>query len=87
MAETIVEKLPSEEEQKQVISEIKRSGLTEDEAEDRIREIQHVKERGKTTTRTTGKENDTIYIVDEYDCPHCGRHYVIKCNGRQDWVE
>ena len=29
----------------------------------------------------------TVYTVGEYECPHCKRHYVIKCNGKKDWVE
>lgn len=28
-----------------------------------------------------------VYTVGDYDCPHCKRHYVIKCDGRHDWVE
>jgi len=27
------------------------------------------------------------YTVGEYECPHCKRHYLIKCDGRRDWVE
>jgi len=26
----------------------------------------------------------TIYTVGEYDCPHCKRHYVIKCDGKKE---
>ena len=29
----------------------------------------------------------TVYTVGEYECPHCKRHYLIKCNGKRDWVE
>jgi len=29
----------------------------------------------------------TIYTVGEYECPHCKRHYWIRCNGKRDWVE
>lgn len=29
----------------------------------------------------------TIYTVGEYECPHCKKHYLIKCNGKRDWVE
>lgn len=28
-----------------------------------------------------------IYTVGEYECPHCKRHYLIKCDGKKDWVE
>jgi hypothetical protein len=27
------------------------------------------------------------YTVGEYECPHCKKHYLIKCDGRKDWVE
>ena len=29
----------------------------------------------------------TVYTVGEYECPHCRKHYLIKCNGKKDWVE
>jgi len=29
----------------------------------------------------------TIYTVGEYECPHCKKHYLIKCDGKRDWVE
>jgi len=29
----------------------------------------------------------TVYTVGEYECPHCKRHYWIRCNGKRDWVE
>lgn len=87
IAETILTKLPSEEEQRQVIDEIERSRLTEDEAEDRIREIQRAKEKGKPLTKEMGVKEGIVYLVGEYDCPHCGRHYLIKCNGKRDWLE
>ena len=87
MAETIVGKLPSKEEQEQIIDEIKRSRLTEDEAGDRIREIKRAKENDMPIGKNTEVMENTIYIVDEYDCPHCGRHYLIKCDGKQDWIE
>ena len=35
---------------------------------------------------TLAKES-IVYTVGDYDCPHCKRHYVIKCNGEHDWVE
>ena len=34
-----------------------------------------------------GVKEGTIYIVGEYECPHCKKHYLIKCNGKKDWVE
>jgi hypothetical protein len=27
------------------------------------------------------------YTVGEYECPHCKKHYLIKCDGKRDWVE
>ena len=50
MAETIVTKLPDEEEQKTVVEEIERYRLTEEEVEDRVRDIQRSKEQGITPT-------------------------------------
>ena len=34
-----------------------------------------------------GVKEGTIYTVGEYECPHCKKHYLIKCNGKKDWVE
>lgn len=34
-----------------------------------------------------GVKEGTIYIVGEYECPQCKKHYLIKCNGKKDWVE
>jgi len=87
MAETIVTKLPTEKEQKLIVDEIKRLRLTEDEVEDRVREIQRAKELGKPLTKEMAVKEGTVYIVGEYDCPHCKKHYLIKCNGKRDWVE
>lgn len=87
MAETIVTKLPTEEEQDLIVKEIQRSRLTEDEVEDRVREIRLAKESGKPLTKEMGVKEGTVYTVGEYECPHCKRHYLIKCNGKRDWVE
>lgn len=87
MAETIMTKLPAEEEQNLIVKEIKRSRLTEDEVEDRIREIQHAKEMGKPITKETGAREGAVQIMREYDCPYCKKHYVIKCDGKRDWLE
>jgi hypothetical protein len=27
------------------------------------------------------------YTVGEYECPHCKKHYLIRCDGKHDWVE
>ena len=87
IAETIVEKLPNEEEQKVILEEVKRSRLTEDEVEDRVREIQRAKETGKVLTKEMVVKEGIIYTVSDYECPYCKRHYVIKCDGKRDWVE
>jgi ParB family chromosome partitioning protein len=87
MAETLVEKLPNEEEQSIVLEEIKRFRLTEDEVENRVREIQHAKEIGEPLRKEMGVQEGVVYIVGEYECPHCKKRYLIKCNGKRDWVE
>jgi len=87
MAETIVTKLPFEEEQNLIVEEIKRSRLTEDEVEDRVKEIQHAKQTGKPLIKEMGVQEGTVYTVGEYECPHCKKHYVIKCDGKRDWIE
>ena len=50
MAETIVEKVPSEKEQEIVLKEAKQYRLTEDEVQDRVRDITRARERGITPT-------------------------------------
>ncbi len=87
MAESILVKLPDEKEQEIIVEEIRRSRFTEDEIEDRVREIQHAKEMGKPLRKEMGVKEGTVYTVGEYECPHCKRHYLIKCNGKRDWVE
>jgi hypothetical protein len=32
-------------------------------------------------------QEGTVYTVGEYECIHCKRHYLIKCDGKRDWVE
>jgi ParB family chromosome partitioning protein len=87
MAETLVIKLPTKEEQEIVVDEIKRFRLTEDEVEDRVRDIQRAKEMGRPLGKEMGVKEGIIYTVGEYECPHCKRHYLIKCDGKKDWVE
>ncbi len=87
MADTIVEKLPNEDEQSVVLEEIKRQRLTEDEVETRVVEIRKAKEMGESLRKDMGVQEGTVYTVGEYECPHCKKHYLIKCNGKQDWVE
>lgn len=38
-------------------------------------------------TKEMGVKEGTVYTVGEYECPHCKKHYLIKCNGKKDWVE
>jgi len=38
-------------------------------------------------TKEMGVKEGIIYTVGEYECPHCKKHYLIKCNGKKDWVE
>jgi len=90
IAEAIVERIPSEEDQKRIITEMERLSLTEDEAGNRIREVQHSGETARNSnqeTPSTGIFQGDFHVVDEYECPHCGGHYVIKCDGTKDWVE
>lgn len=87
VAEILIEKLPTKEEQSIVLEEVKKYRLTEDEVEDRVREIQQAKEKGKPLRKEMGVKEGTVYTVGEYECPHCKRHYLIKCNGKRDWVE
>jgi ParB/RepB/Spo0J family partition protein len=87
MAEAIVEKLPNEEEQSIILEEIKHQRLTEDEVEARVMEIQHAKEIGGPLRKEMGVQEGTVYTVGEYECPHCKKHYLIKCDGKRDWVE
>ena len=86
MAETMVEKL-DEDEQNIVLEEIKHQRLTEDEVEERVIEIKHAKEMGEPLRKEMLVQEGTTYTVGEYECPHCKKHYLIKCDGKRDWVE
>lgn len=87
MAEIIITRLHTEEEQKVILEEIKRFRLSEEEVEDRVRDIQRAMEMGKPLRKEMGVREGIIYTVGEYECPHCKKHYLIKCNGKKDWVE
>lgn len=87
MAEAIVERLPNDEDQDVVLKEIKKFRLTEDEVRDRVREIQRAKEVDQSLVKEMGVQEGVVYTVGEYECPHCKRHYLIKCDGKRDWVE
>ena len=49
--------------------------------------IKRAKERVKALRKEMVVKEGTIYTVGEYECPHCKRHYWIRCNGKRDWVE
>ena len=87
MAETIVDKLPNEEDQTLVLEEIKRERLTEDEVEERVIDIQRAREVGEPLRKEMLVQEGITYTVGEYECPHCKKHYLIKCDGKRDWVE
>jgi ParB/RepB/Spo0J family partition protein len=63
MAETILEKIPSEKEQEIVLREAKQYRLSEDEVQDRVRDITRARERGVTPTiaRTTVIQGQWLY--------------------------
>jgi hypothetical protein len=46
-------------------------------------------ERAKKSVepKEMGVKEGTVYTVGEYECPHCKKHYLIKCDGKKDWVE
>ncbi len=86
MAETIMTKLPSEKEQERIVDDIRRFKLTEEEVEDKIREIRYAKKLERSTKESEGDQL-TVFAVQRYDCPYCKKHYVIKCDGKHDWIE
>lgn len=49
--------------------------------------IERAKKVVKPLIKEMGVKEGTIYTVGEYECPHCKKHYLIKCNGKKDWVE
>ncbi len=49
--------------------------------------IERAKKAVKPLIKEMGVKEGTFYTVGEYECPHCKRHYLIKCNGKRDWVE
>lgn len=49
------------------------------------RTIERAKEAVKP--KEMGVKEGIVYTVGEYECPHCKRHYLIKCDGKRDWVE
>lgn len=49
--------------------------------------IERAKKAIEPLTKEMGVKEGTVYTVGEYECPHCKKHYVIKCNGKRDWVE
>jgi hypothetical protein len=51
------------------------------------RKIKDAKKIVHSLTKEMGVKEGTIYTVGEYECPHCKKHYLIKCNGKKDWIE
>jgi len=49
--------------------------------------IERAKKMVEPLTKEMGVKEGTVYTVGEYECPHCKKHYLIKCNGKKDWVE
>lgn len=86
MAEVIVTNVLNEREQRKIVREIDRFRLTEDEVEDRIKEVSRAS-RDSPLQKEMVVQEGTVYTVGEYECPHCKRHYVIRCDGKRDWVE
>jgi ParB family chromosome partitioning protein len=60
-----------------------RAELSRIESTPSVREVEELEKIPKEMVVKEG----TIYTVGEYECPHCKKHYLIKCNGREDWVE
>lgn len=87
MAETIINRLPNKETQRTIIKEIEQFRLTENEVEDRVKEISRASENTESLQKEMVVQEGTVYTVGEYECPHCKRHYLIKCDGKRDWVE
>lgn len=87
MAETIVEEVPDEKQQRQIVEQIRLKRLTEDEVQDWVSEVRRSRETGELPKKEMGVKQGTTYTVGEYECAHCKKHYLIKCNGKQDWVE
>jgi ParB/RepB/Spo0J family partition protein len=86
MAEVIVTNVLNEREQRKIVREIDQFRLTEDEVEDRIKEISRTSKDSPLQKEMVVREG-TVYTVGEYECPHCKRHYLIRCDGKRDWVE
>ena len=49
--------------------------------------IKRARKMVEPSTKEMGVKEGIIYTVGDYECPHCKRHYVVKCNGKRDWVE
>ena len=33
------------------------------------------------------RKEGIIYTVGEFDCPYCGKHVSMKCDGKRHWGE
>jgi len=82
-----------EEAEKLRIEEEARRKAREEALKDRkfLEQAREVWIRQEVPMRKVEKEmvvhEGTVYTVGEYECPHCKRHYLIKCDGKRDWVE
>jgi ParB/RepB/Spo0J family partition protein len=87
MAETIVEEVSDEKQQRRILQQVRLKRLTEDEVSDWVSGIRHPRQTEGLPLKEMGVKEGTTYTVGEYECTHCKRHYLIKCNGKQDWLE
>jgi ParB/RepB/Spo0J family partition protein len=87
MADTIVEEVPDERQQRRIVEQIKLKRLTEDEVRDWASEIRRSGHTQELPRKEMEVKEGTTYAVGEYECAHCKKHYLIKCNGKQDWLE
>ena len=87
MAEAIVEEVHNEKQQRHILEQVRLKRLTEDEVQDWVGEVRRAREAGELPRKEMGVKEGTTYTVGEYECAHCKKHYLIKCNGKQDWLE
>lgn len=49
--------------------------------------IEISKPEGKEPKEELAVREGIVYTIGELDCDRCGRHYVIKCDGKRNWLE
>jgi hypothetical protein len=76
--------------------EIERSQLEKEIRNETREELMHDQEFrrqvAETIPRREPKEElavreGTVYTIGELDCDRCKKHYVIKCDGKRNWLE